>query len=77
VVCYTNGAASADITLEVPEMAEICESCLDVVAENYPDGDDTDAAILFCVEYGKEIEDHLCDKKETDGETPCDCDCNS
>ena len=57
-------------------MPKVCDSCLDVVSENYPGGDDVETATVFCIELGLDIEDHLCDRKETDGETQCDCQCN-
>ena len=57
-------------------MPKVCDSCLDVVSENYPGGDDVETATVFSIEMGLEIEDQLCDRKETDGETQCDCQCN-
>jgi hypothetical protein len=54
----------------------VCESCLEVVAENYPGGDDVESATDFCITMGKDIEDHLCDKRESEGEVECDCLCN-
>ena len=53
----------------------VCDSCLDVVQENYPGGDDIESATMFCIEMGLDIEDHLCDGKET-GEGGCACQCN-
>ena len=57
-------------------MPEVCGSCLQVVEDGYPGGDDVETAIMFCVEMGKDIEDHLCDARETDREVNCDCQCN-
>jgi len=53
----------------------VCDSCLEVVQENYPGGDDIESATMFCIEMGLDIEDHLCDGKET-GEGGCACQCN-
>ena len=55
----------------------VCDSCLEVVEQNYPGGDDIETAVEFCIVMGKDIEDHLCDKRETDGEVECNCQCNS
>jgi len=65
------------VRIDQNQFPEVCDSCLDVVAENYPDGADFSAAIMFCVSMGKDMEDHLCDKRETGGEVECSCQCNS
>ena len=57
-------------------MPTVCDSCLEVVEQNYPGGDDIESATIFCLEMGKDLEDHLCDSRETGGEVHCDCQCN-
>jgi|AP95_1055475.scaffolds.fasta_scaffold904700_1 hypothetical protein len=57
-------------------MPKVCDSCLEVVEENYPGGGDIESATMFCIEMGLDIEDHDCDGRESNGEIKCDCQCN-
>jgi len=57
-------------------MPKVCDSCLEVVEENYPGGGDIESATMFCIEMGLDIEDHDCDGRETNGKIECACQCN-
>lgn len=51
----------------------MCESCLGTVYENYPGEPDEKMATTFLMSMGMDIEDHNCDRVETNGDTKCDC----
>lgn len=49
-----------------------CDSCIQAAGDEGADGFEEEAL----AELGAEIADHLCDKRESEGEVPCDCPCN-
>lgn len=49
----------------------ICHECTESVAGEYGVDGDTARALLQVM--GEDIEDHNCDRIETNGEIPCDC----
>ena len=60
-------------------LPEVCDSCLDGVADSYPgeDGPTFQYAVEFCVGMGATMEGHRCERQESDGEIWCNCQCNS
>ena len=54
-------------------MPRVCDSCLDAA---YDMGlEDRESQVTIMVEMGADVEDHLCDEVETDGEIRCGCAC--
>lgn len=52
----------------------VCDSCIDTAADEGLDRNDE--AANFCVEWGSELADHLCEEIELSGETRCNCGCH-
>ena len=51
------------------ERDPICESCAEVELDC---AEDIEAVLR---DYGNEVEDHLCDEIESDGDIRCGCEC--
>lgn len=58
------------------ERDPICESCAEVELDFDPStelcAEDIEAVLR---DYGNEVEDHLCDEIESDGDIRCGCEC--
>lgn len=55
----------------------LCDSCR-YALENESIGFDFDSDMIetIAIEFGSEVSDHICDKRESSGEISCSCACN-
>ena len=53
---------------------EVCDNCLNVAYDNGMQGYMEQAEAM--IQLGLELEDHLCEETESQGEIRCECSCH-
>ena len=67
----------ADISIGA--LPEVCDSCLAQSVDYIPTDNDPgfEETVQYCVGQGATMDDHRCERQESDGEIWCNCQCNS